>query len=248
MGKIVKNTIITLLILTLGCSTAFLAYLHFFAQDERELAGEWGAQLELTEQAAVMAYGWLQDIEAVTVSLEEVKACMQDLGVRVDLELEPSGRLEGVFRCGIAKESYDACREEAYRAFAAVFRSLVAKRLHMAGYTGGTDEEAVEALVSEAFGMSTVSYLMSCGPELLPSLEALRARYGGSGVYKLEDGSLILQFMDGGADSGREERYIRTDTDLILYGETGFGEAELLFKPNPLRYTVKQPLSQPQGQ
>ena len=41
MRKIRKNVIVTILILTLGASTALLAYLHFFAADDRRLSGEW---------------------------------------------------------------------------------------------------------------------------------------------------------------------------------------------------------------
>ena len=37
------------------------------------------------------------------------------------------------------------------------FEELVAERLRMAGYGGGTDAEETEALISEAFGMSAVS-------------------------------------------------------------------------------------------
>lgn len=243
MSKILKNTIITLLILTLGISTAFLAYLHFFAPAHGEPSGEWEAELAMTEQAAVMAYGWLQDIEAVSVPLEELETHMQGLSVRVELILEPAGHLQGAFRSNVLPESYDACNRAAYEAFAAVFRGIVAKRLYLAGYRGSTDREAVEALVTETFGMSTVDYLMSYGPALLPSLEELQALYGGAGTYKAEEGILVRQF-DGGADEAREERYIRGDTDLILYGEADSGDAGFLGKPYPLAYTLRQPENQ----
>lgn len=244
MSKIVKNTIITLLILTLSVSTVFLAYLHFFASESRELSGEWAAELDMTKQAAVMAFGWLQDIEAVSVSLEDLEAYMQDLSVQVELVLEPAAHLEGAFRCNVLPESYDACNQAAYEAFAVVFRSLVAKRLHMSGYTGGTDQEAVEALVTETFGMPTVSYLMSSGPALLPALEELQSLYDGSGIYKVSEGILIRQFDAEGSAVTKEERYIWADTELILYDEAGSAASGFLFKPYPLIYTLKQPQNQ----
>lgn len=66
MRRTMKNAILLLLLLTLSVSTIFLAYLHFFAPDDGNPAGEWTADLDMTEQATVTAFGWLQDIEAVS--------------------------------------------------------------------------------------------------------------------------------------------------------------------------------------
>ena len=85
----------------------------------------------------------------------------------------------------------------------------------MAGYDGSTDQEAVEALVVETFGMSTVSYLMASVPELLPSLEELQAQYDGSGTYQAAEGILTRQF-DGRGEAAIIEHYIRKDASLIL--------------------------------
>ena len=94
MRKVMKNAIITFLILFLGISTVFLAYLHFFASDDRNLTGEWCAELDMTGQAAAMAYSWLRDIESVSVSLDEVESYMQDLTIQVNLTMEQTGRAE----------------------------------------------------------------------------------------------------------------------------------------------------------
>ena len=219
MRKVMKNAIITFLILFLGISTVFLAYLHFFASDDRNLIGEWCAELDMTGQAAAMAYSWLRDIESVSVSLDEVESYMQDLTIQVNLTMEQTGRAEGTFRCSVLPESYDACRQAAYEAFAEAFRSLVAERLRMAGYAGSTDQEAVEALVAGEFGVSTVSYLMEYGPVLLPSLEELQGQYEGSGTYEVEAGVLRRRFEDGSTVITKEEYYIRKDDALILTGE-----------------------------
>ena len=159
MKKIIKNVIFILLLLTLSASTALLTYLHFFTSDEKELSGEWTANLDMTQQAAVTALSWLQDIEAVSVSLEDMESYMQDLTIQVNLTLEQTANSEGTFHCNVLPESYDACNQAAYEAFAMAFQELLAKRLRMAGYTGSTDKEAMEALVTETFGMSRVSSL-----------------------------------------------------------------------------------------
>ena len=216
MGKVIKNIILLLLVLGLSIFITVLAFLYFFKSDGRSLSGEWTAELNLTEQAAVTAFIWLQDIEAVSVSFEDVEACMQKLTVQVGLNLEATSDFEGTFRCGIRPESYDVCEQDAYEAFAEVFKELLKERLRMAGYTGGTDEEDLEALVDETFGMSTVSYLMDFGPTLLPSLEDLQAQYDGSGTYEAAEGVLTWRYDNG---TTKTENYVWEDFGLILWGE-----------------------------
>ena len=240
MKKIIKNVVFTLLLLTLSASTALLAYLHFFASDEKELSGEWTANLDMTQQAAVTALCWLQDIEAVSISLEDMESYMQDLTIQVNLTLEQTARSEGTFHCNVLPESYDACNQAAYEAFAMAFQDLLAKRLRMAGYTGSTDEEAMEALVTETFGMSTVSYLMSNGPALLPSLEDLQAGYDGSGTYEATEDILTRQFDVGGTAVTKAEYFIRKDSNLILSEEIGSTPSELFADYYPMIYTLKQ--------
>ena len=244
MKKTIKNAIFTLLLLTLGISTAFLAYLHFFASGGRELSGEWTAELDMTEQAAATAFSWLQDIEAVSLSLEDMESYMQGLTVQVTLTLEQSARSEGTFQCSVLPESYDASNQAAYEAFAAAFRELLAERLRMAGYAGSMDEEAIEALVAETFGMSTVSYLMSYGPALLPALEDLQAQYEGSGTYEAAEGILTRQFDAGWSAATVTECYIRKDSNLILFEESDSPDSGLFAEHYPIRYTLKQTQNQ----
>ena len=131
MGKVIKNTILILLILSLSMSTAFLVYLHFFRSDDRNLSGEWTAELDLTEQAAVAAFIWLQDIEAVPVSLEDVESGMQELTIQINLNLEETTDSEGTFRCGILPESYSVCEQAAYESFAEIFNAISCRRTTM---------------------------------------------------------------------------------------------------------------------
>lgn len=244
MGKVIKNAVLTLLLLTLSASTALLAYLHFFAPGEQELTGEWSAELDMTRQAAVTAFSWLQDIEAVSISLEDVESYMQDLTVQMDLILEQTDHAKGTFQCNVLPESYDACNQAAYEAFAAAFQELLAERLRMAGYTGSTDKEAMEELVAETFGMPTVSYLMSYGPALLPSLEDLQTGYGGSGSYEASEGILTRVFDEGGIVTTKMEYYIRKDSNLVLSGEIGSDTNGLLEDYYPVIYTLRQPSDQ----
>lgn len=237
MGKIVKRAIYVFILLLLLSSTALLAYLHFGTAGESDLSGEWTTELNMTEQAAVRALDWLQDIEGTSVSLEDMERYMHGLTVRVNLTMEKTGRMEGTFHCSIQADSYDVCRQAAYEAFAGYFRELLGERLCMAGYEGSTNQESVEALVAGNFGMSTVSYLMDCGPALLPSLEDLQAQYDGSGAYEIADGILIRRIEDGGTVFTKEERYILEDTTLILLGEEGVQNSDHYFDGYPIVYT-----------
>lgn len=229
MGKILKNSVLTVLFLFLITSTVLLTYMHFFASEDKDLSGKWIAKLDMTKQSAATALGWLQDIEGVTISLEDMETYMQDLTIEVNLALEQTAISEGTFYCSVLPESYDACSQAAYEAFAAAFEDLLIERLCMAGYTGGTDKETIEALVTETFGMPTVSYLMSCGPGLLPSLEDLQAQYDGSGTYKTAEGILTRQFDDGETAAAKTEYYIRKDASLIISEEKDFAHSAVIY-------------------
>lgn len=241
MRKAAKRTIVTLLLLTLGISTAFLIYLHFFVSDDQNLTGEWTADLDMSRQAAVTALIWMQDIDGVSVSLEDMEAYMQELFLPVNLSFEQTAHDKGSFICSILPESYDDCEQAAYEALAAAFREVLTERLHMAGYVESADEEDIEALVTETFGMSTVSYLMTCGPRLLPSLEELQEQFEGSGTYEISGNILTRHFFNEQIIETKEEYYIRNDSCLILSGETDFGSADLISEQYPLLYTLKQP-------
>ena len=165
---------------------------------------------------------------------------MQDLNIQVELTLEQTDRSVGTFHCNVLPESYEACNQAAYEAFAAAFQELLAQRLHMAGYTGGTDGEDMEALVYESFGMSTVAYLMSYGPVLLPDLEELQAQYDGSGTYETAEGILIRQFDDDRPVATIEECYIRQDHSMVLSEEPGSAASDLFVDHYPVIYTLKQ--------
>lgn len=229
MGKIVKNTVFTILFLFLVTTTALLAYLHFFASDDRNLSGEWTAKLDMTEQAAVAAFCWLQDMEAVSVSLEDIESHMQGLNVEIHLTMQQTTRSEGTFRCSVLTESYDACIQAAYDAYAAVFRDLLVERLRMAGYTGDTDEESIDALVTETFGMSTVSYLNFCNPNLLPPLEELQAQYDGSGTYEATEDILTRRYDGSKSATARKELYIRKGDSLILSEEDSVDHGLMIY-------------------
>lgn len=240
MRKIIKNTVLVILFSVLIIFAVYWAYLRFYASDDKNLSGEWTANLDMTEQAAVTALGWLQDIEAVSISIQDMESYMQDLTIELHLTLRQTDRSTGTFDSSIQPESYAACSQAAYEAFATVFQDLLAERLRMAGYTGSMDEGAVEALVMETFGMSTTSYLMSCVPNLLPPLEDLQAQYDGSGTYEISEDILTRQFDSGQLVRTKTERYLRKDSTLVLTEDTNSTALSYFTDRYPIQYTMRQ--------
>ncbi len=240
MKKIIKNTIFTILLSVLIILGLFFAYLYFYASNDRNLSGKWTARLDMTEQAAVTALGWLQDMEAVSVSMQDMEYYMHDLTIELDLTLEQTARTEGTFASALVPESYAACSQAAYESFAAAFRDLVTERLRMAGYTGDLSEKAVESLIAETFGMPTVSYLSTCVPDLLPPLEELQTRCDGSGTYTAAEGILTRQFDSGSLIRTRTERYIRKDTTLVLTESAASDAAGYFMDHYPVLYTLQR--------
>ena len=244
MRKFCNYMVLAVLFPALLAATGLLAYLHFFAPGDRNLSGKWTAALDMTEQVSFAALGWLQDIEGIPLSKQDAEASIQDLTIEVTMALEETARSEGTFQCYVSTESYEACRQAAYEAFAVMFREAVSERMHMAGYDGGTDQEAVEALVEETFGMSAVSYLMYSVPNLLPTLEELQAQYDGSGTYTALEGVLTRQFEAGGPGAVRAERYIRKGPNLILSGEAEDASGTVSLDSAETHYPVIYTLSQ----
>ncbi len=228
MKKTMKKVIFILLLLTVSVYALFLTYLHFFVPGGKDLSGEWTGGLDMTKQAAVTAFGWLQEVEAVSVSLEDMESYMQDLTIQVNLTLEQTVRSGGTFRCHVLPESYDACRQAAYEAFARAFREILAERLRMAGHEENTDMEDIENLVTETFGMSTVSYLKSCGPALL---------------YDAAGGILTRQF-DNAPSVTKTEGYIRKGSSLILFEKTDSDTSGHSSDDYPVIYTLKHSSNQ----
>lgn len=230
MRKTIKNVIFALLLLTVSVFAVLLLYMHFFAPGDENLSGEWTADVDMAEQATAMAFSWLQDIEGVSISMADMELYMQDLTIQVNLTMQQTADSGGIFECEVSPESYDACRRAAYEGLAAAFQDILAQRLQMAGYAGGTDTESIEALVNETFGMPMVSYLLSYGPKLLPSLEDLQAEYDGSGSYEVTENLLTRHFDDGQPVDTKTEHYIRKGAALVLSKESG---------ASPLIYTLR---------
>ena len=80
MKKVIKYTVIILLLLSLSASTAYLAYLHYFAPHYDNLSGQWTARVDMSGHATSAALAWLQDIEALLAGYGGLYAGSGDSG------------------------------------------------------------------------------------------------------------------------------------------------------------------------
>ena len=72
----------------------------------------------------------------------------------------------------------------------------------------GTDAE-LEARIENAAGMPVSDYLSQYGPRLVPTADALKSRYEGSGSYQIDGVHLRFEGLD-------DARYLADDALLVL--------------------------------
>lgn len=176
--KKVLRILCILLLIALGIMTGFLAE-RFRPRIEPmdALVGEWVNQIDITETVAANAEIWLEDIEGVTVTTQEVKYLMGSLTVESTeaYSIDESGNAVCVRR--ISEESYTSCAEQAYAGMATAFEYYIKKRFEMAGMELTEEDLSVADLFSELFGMSMEEYLDLYAPDIMPTYMELNSCY-----------------------------------------------------------------------
>lgn len=185
--------LVVFLLAAISCALA----LRVYKGPNTSPAGRWRLYVDLTETARARANGWLQRAELG----ERVDAAdrLPPIRVGVLLELTP----DGGWRREVEESSLEAAEKEAENALAAALRELLLLRFADAGRAAGTPEDA-EMRFQKAIGMSSLQYLESYGPRLLPTLDQLRESYEGSGSYEIDgqrmriDGQPVRCIVDDG--------------------------------------------------
>lgn len=185
--------LVVFLLAAISCALA----LRVYKGPNTSPAGRWRLYVDLTETARARANGWLQRAELG----ERVDTAdrLPPIRVGVLLELTP----DGGWRREVEESSLEAAEKEAENALAAALRELLLLRFADAGRAAGTPEDA-ETRFQKAIGMSSLQYLESYGPRLLPTLDQLRESYEGSGSYEIDgqrmriDGQPVRCIVDDG--------------------------------------------------
>lgn len=189
---------VILLLSAIACALS----LRLYRRSDPILNGHWRMDLNLTETASAGANLWLHGARLS----EQVDAgdSMPPLSVHVDLLLNK----DGSWSRSVDEASLDEAERKAEGALHDTLRELARLRVMDAGRPVGTGSE-LDTRLADAAGMPVDDYLAQYGPRLLPTLDALRGLYGGSGSYQIDGVHLRFEGLD-------DARYLADDALLVL--------------------------------
>ena len=189
---------VILLLSAIACALS----LRLYRRSDPSLAGQWRMELELTDIACARANAWLGAAELG--GQVDVNDDMPRLRVAVELKLTE----DGSWSRSLDADSLGNAQQKADAALHSALRKLLRLRIEYAGRPVSTDTE-LDTRLAEAAGMPVDTYLADYGPELLPTADALRALYDGSGSYEIEGVHIRFDGLDGA-------RYLADDALLVL--------------------------------
>jgi len=132
-------------------------------------------EISLSEEVSAKAYVWLNQIDDMNISYEDLRQAIGDINLTV--ELTPSGK-KGIKNQQIVDGAYEQCLEKAYSGLANAYWQVVASRLTESGYDKPINQNTVEKLMKDTYGLSIVDYLKACEDlSLLPSKEDAMTKY-----------------------------------------------------------------------
>ena len=155
-----------------------------------QIEGSWTREVDVTDQVACETAIWLSDVGGMDTSQEWIHEKLGSLTYTSVLTFEKTGLGKGEFSEVVDKESYEACKDDTYRAVARCLEDIIARRLDMAGYGEELSEEDAKKVVSEVLGVSTEQYLKEKGVDMLPAIEVEEGINNRSGAYSLSGSSI----------------------------------------------------------
>ena len=189
---------VILLLSAIACALS----LRLYRRSDPALAGHWRMELNLTDSAYAGASLWLNG--ARLSDRVDIREHMPALTVRVDLRLNE----DGSWSRSVDEASLDEAERKAEDALHDTLLKLVRLRVMDAGRPAGTDAE-LDTRLADAAGMPVDDYLAQYGPRLLPTADALRGLYEGSGSYQIDGVHLRFDGLD-------DARYLADDALLVL--------------------------------
>lgn len=132
--------------------------------------------VSIAEEASARALVWLNDIDDIELSFEDVKECMGEFNLEV--KYTPT-ETKGIYTVELMPDCYEYCESQAKIGLEKSYRLAVINRLQKVGYEGPCTDETVEKLMKTTFGITVADYLEQCEISLLPSFEELNAKYSG---------------------------------------------------------------------
>ena len=198
---------VIIIVILAVCTLAAVLLGKFMWNNNKNIAGSWYREVDLTESVDKRMCAWL-GTETVE-GLDPVK-------VKVVLNIEETDT-DALYNYSISldEESYKEAYDTARAGMADEINRLVLTKTGQAGYNL-SDEEEAQSVVEEALGMSLDDYIKEYLPALLSEYDDLNKDYARSGSFSLND-SQITWNTDG---EEMQETWVMQDNLLIFSGTT----------------------------
>ena len=180
--------------LTLAAIVAVVILGAVYLTDPRhKLIGKWTNDIDVTSEVRERASAW---IKAAAMGGEvDTSEYITDVCIPEVLTFTSDGN----YTKAVDEDAYSKCRDTAYEQMAAAFVKLIGLRFEAAGRQ--TSEADIEALMQNVTGMTVKDYLIQFGPDIMPPVSELQAKYNRSGIYMADrqtvllDNELLMDYM-----------------------------------------------------
>ena len=132
--------------------------------------------VSMTEEVSARALVWLNEIDDINLSFDDVKECMGNLNI--EIKYSPT-ETKGIYTQEIVPGCYEQCESGAKAGLEKAYKLAVMNRLQLAGYSEPCTDETVENLMKSTFGLSVSEYISQCDISILPTEDELKAKYSG---------------------------------------------------------------------
>lgn len=167
--KTVYITILVIIIAVLIGIIGVLAALQY--KKSKEPSWEY---VSMTEEASARAFVWLNKIDYMELSYEDVVSIMGQFNLEI---IKTPTKEKGVYTYALADNAYEYCQNQAQVGFERAYKQVIKNRIEKTGYEGEISDETVERLMLETFGMTVSDYLKQCDVKLLPAEDEINEKY-----------------------------------------------------------------------
>ena len=130
-------------------------------------------QYSMAEEASANALIWLNQITDNELDFATVAECMGDMSITV--ERIPGKK--GAYTQTLLEDTYEPCIAQANEGFKKAYIKAIENKILEHNPDAKIEEDTVDNLMNEVYGVSLDEYLSSVDCEIIPSLEDIKDRY-----------------------------------------------------------------------
>lgn len=208
MKKIVK-ILGGIVLLSVGVAAGFFGERLRPKQDPMEqLNGVWVTKIDISEEVCTKAELWLEDVEGITVTSEELRQVMGTLEVELLEEYVLDENGYAVCTKRISEESYERCKDKAYEGMTLAFEQVIARRLYASDLI---DEQILQDILSIRLASDVQGTGTSAGSEGTEGNTGTGTNAGTSGnpYYTDNEASLMVKSVFAETFGMEMEDYLR---------------------------------------